>query len=312
MKNECSIVQDLLPLYAEDMVRVDTAAFVQAHLEHCGACRDAYKKAKQVLPEQNAPDTAPLLTLRHKLNTKKLQTIAVTALFLIALFVSLFAVLDTPIYLPYQEKLITVEQLGDMGVCLTFDTEVTDFSYTVYDDPEGGDFYYCDVQMWTSLWDKLFKKGSGSLTATVTTRQTKPIIFVYIPNNGQENIRVASYDPNAKNRLERGVSYTGTIVLPRLSLWFYFAVAAAALLAAVIVWFFTRRKERVRIWVERIGLYPVSYLISHCIVSGLHWSTYTLPRDFSLIIFLSILLYSAALLLLNRSYAKREAERFVP
>ena len=102
------------------------------------------------------------------------------------------------------------------------------------------------------------------------------------------------------------------IVLPRLSLWFYFAVAAAALLTATIVWFFTRRKERVRIWVERIGLYPVSYLISHCIVSGLHWSTYTLPRDFSLIIFLSILLYSAALLLLNRLYAKREAKRFMP
>ena len=32
MKNECSIVCDLLPLYAEDMVSEDTAEFVKEHL----------------------------------------------------------------------------------------------------------------------------------------------------------------------------------------------------------------------------------------------------------------------------------------
>ena len=32
MKNECSIVQDILPLYVEDMVSEDTAGFVKEHL----------------------------------------------------------------------------------------------------------------------------------------------------------------------------------------------------------------------------------------------------------------------------------------
>ena len=37
--NECKIVQDLLPLYAEDLVSIETKEFVDAHCEGCGQCR---------------------------------------------------------------------------------------------------------------------------------------------------------------------------------------------------------------------------------------------------------------------------------
>jgi len=60
------------------------------------------------------------------------------------------------------------------------------------------------------------------------------------------------------------------------------------------------------LWVERIGLYPVAYIVSHCIVSGINWTTYSISRDFSLIIFLSILLYSGLLLAHNIWYLKKE------
>ena len=33
MKNECSFVRDVLPLYFENMVSEDTAAFVEEHLK---------------------------------------------------------------------------------------------------------------------------------------------------------------------------------------------------------------------------------------------------------------------------------------
>ncbi|MBQ3501344.1 MAG: zf-HC2 domain-containing protein, partial [Oscillospiraceae bacterium] len=35
MRNECNIIRDILPLYAEKIVSEDTAAFVEEHLEHC-------------------------------------------------------------------------------------------------------------------------------------------------------------------------------------------------------------------------------------------------------------------------------------
>ena len=39
MRNECNIVRDLLPLYAENMVSADSRDFVEEHLKGCEACR---------------------------------------------------------------------------------------------------------------------------------------------------------------------------------------------------------------------------------------------------------------------------------
>lgn len=50
VKNEicrCSIVQDLLPLYVEDMVRPDTERYVRDHLAECPACRDELANLKE-------------------------------------------------------------------------------------------------------------------------------------------------------------------------------------------------------------------------------------------------------------------------
>lgn len=306
MRNECSIIQDLLPLYAENMVSSDTADFVAEHLKGCEACRKEYEKTKEPQQVQEVSSKAPLLKLRQKMKAKKMQTIALTAVFVIALLVSAFAVLDAPIYFPYSEEIVAVEPFGDKGMLLVFDERVTDFRYTVYEDPEGGDFYYCDIEAWTSLWDKWFSRGKGKRSATVTARSTNPIIAVYVPNDGRENVGVAKYDPDAENRIEKNVDYKSTIALPRLSLGYYLLLAAAALAALGVAWFLTRKETEIRVWIERIGLYPIAYLISHCIVSGIHWASYSLPRDFSLIIFISILLYSGFLLAYNIWRLKRE------
>ncbi len=312
MRNECSIIRDLLPLYAEKMVSSDTAAFVEEHLKGCEACRKEYERIKEPQRVQEISNPAPLLKLSRKMKIKRIQTIALTAVFVIALLVSAFAVLDAPIYLPYSDGLVTPEQLGDKGMLLTFDEEVTDFRYTVYDDPDGGNFCYCEIEAWTSLWDKWFSRGKAALSATVTTRDMKPVLAVYVPNDGSENVCFARYDPNAANRIEKNVYYESAIVLPRLSLGYFLILAAGALAVLGIVWLLIRKKAELRIWVERIGLYPTAYIISHCIVSGIGWASYSLPRDFCMIVFLSILLYSGLLLAHNIWHLKREIKKINP
>lgn len=309
MRNECNIIRDLLPLYAENMVSPDTADFIEEHLKDCEACQKEFQYMKEPHPMQEIADAAPLLKLSRKIKAKRIQTIALTVVFVIALFISAFAVLDAPIYFPYFEGLITVEQHGDQGIMVTFDEEVTDFDYTVYQDPEGGDFYYCDIQAWTSLWDQWFSKGKEKLSTTVTTRDTKPIIAVYVPNDGSENVCIAKYDPDGENCIETDVNYESIIVLPRLSLGYYLILATAALMVSAIVWFLTRKKAELRVWVERIGLYPVSYMISFCIVSGISTMSYSLQRDFFLIIFISLLLYSGLLLAHNILRLKKEIKK---
>ncbi len=289
MTNKCSIIRDILPLYAENMVSADTAAFVEEHLKGCEDCQKAYEQCKEPKKETNLP----LLKLRRKLKRKRIQTIALTAVFVIALLVSAFAVLDAPVYFPYFEGLITVEPVRDRGLCIIFDKAVTDFDYRLYPDPDGGKLYYCEIQAWTSLWDKW--RGKGALSTVVTPKEPYPITVEYLPNDGSENVPI--YGSERRDR---------AVTLPRLSLGYYLILAAGALAVLGVLWLLTRKKASLRIWVERIGLYPVAYMVSHGIVSGISTTSYSLPRDFCLIVFLSILLYSGLLLAHNVWYLKKE------
>ena len=285
MKNECSIVRDLLPLYAESMVSPETASFMEEHLKDCEHCRKEYERLKApcAVPAKN--DAAPLLMLQKKMAAKRLRTIVLTAVFAVALLVSAFAVLDAPVYLPYTEELLAVEPVGENGLQITFDPSVTDFNYTVYQDPDGGNFYYCDVEAWYSLWDRWFPGGEEQRTAVVFPAKPYPVTVMYCPNDGTESICVYG---------EAGEG--GSIALPRLALGYYLILAVLALAVLFAAWLVAKGRPRQRAWIERIMLYPVSYLVSHGIVAGFRVISYSLVRDFRLILFVSLLLYCGLLL----------------
>lgn len=306
MIHECSVVRDLLPLYAENMVSPDTEEYITRHLQGCDACRREYAHTREPRPAQEMAGAAPLRLLSRRMTVKRIQIVALTVVIMITLCVCAFAVLDAPEYFPYTEGLVTPTAQGDGGMLLTFDEAVTAFDYTVYDDPEGGDFYYCDIQAWTSLWDRWFSGSKRALSATVTLPQKKPVVMVYIPNDGRENIRIARYDSAATDPIETDIEYEGRVTLPRLSLGYYFLLAAGTLMLSAAVWLLLRRKAAVRVWIERIGLYPAAYMISHGIVTGVCWASYSLPRDFFLILFISLLLYGGLLLAHSIRRMRRE------
>ena len=285
MKNECSIVRDLLPLYAESMVSPETASFMEEHLKDCEHCRKEYERLKAPCAVPAQDDAAPLLMLQKKMAAKRLWTIVLTAVFAVALLVSAFAVLDAPVYLPYTEERLAVEPVGENGLQITFDPSVTDFNYTVYQDPDGGNFYYCDVEAWYSLWDRWFSGGEEQRTAVVFPAKPYPVTVMYCPNDGTESICVYG---------EAGEG--GSIALPRLALGYYLILAVLALAVLFAAWLVAKGRPRQRVWIERIMLYPVSYLISHGIVVGFRAISYSLVRDFRLILFVSLLLYCGLLL----------------
>lgn len=301
MKNECSIIRDLLPLYAESMVSPETASFMEEHLKDCEHCRKEYERLKApcAVPAQN--DSAPLLMLQKKMAAKRLRTIVLTAVFAVALLVSAFAVLDAPVYLPYTEELLAVEPVGENGLQITFDPSVTDFNYTVYQDPDGGNFYYCDVEAWYSLWDRWFSGGEEQRTAVIFPAKPYPVTVMYCPNDGTESICVYG---------EAGEG--GSIALPRLALGYYLILAVLALAVLFVTWLVAKGRPRQRVWIERIMLYPVSYLISHGIVAGFRVISYSLVRDFRLILFVSLLLYCGLLLAHSAWGLKKEIKEIAP
>ena len=54
-RNDCSIVQDLLPLYIEEMLQPDTVEYVEDHLSGCEGCTDLLAELKSA--DSPAPDT---------------------------------------------------------------------------------------------------------------------------------------------------------------------------------------------------------------------------------------------------------------
>ena len=301
MKNECSIVRDLLPLYAESMVSPETASFMEEHLKDCEHCRKEYERLKAPCAVPAQDDAAPLLMLQKKMAAKRLRTIVLTAVFAVALLVSAFAVLDAPVYLPYTEERLAVEPVGENGLQITFDPSVTDFNYTVYQDPDGGNFYYCDVEAWYSLWDRWFSGGEELRTAVVFPAKPYPVTVMYCPNDGTESICVYG---------EAGEG--GSFALPRLALGYYLILAVLALAVLFAAWLVAKGRPRQRVWIERIMLYPVSYLISHGIVVGFRAISYSLVRDFRLILFVSLLLYCGLLLAHSVWGLKKEIRETAP
>ena len=76
MKNECSFVRDVLPLYFENMVSEDTAEFVKEHLENCPACAAELESMKvlktlEITADTQANDEKMLMAFAEKWNRKK-------------------------------------------------------------------------------------------------------------------------------------------------------------------------------------------------------------------------------------------------
>ena len=90
MKKECSIVRDVLPLYFENMVSDETAAFVEEHLKTCSECAaelEAIKTGKQIdeaAALQNKNDADGLAAMKKKIRMKKWIAISITAVCLLA------------------------------------------------------------------------------------------------------------------------------------------------------------------------------------------------------------------------------------
>lgn len=85
MKQECSIVQDLLPLYVENMVNADTAAFIRAHIEICPGCAAALaamqgdKEAEAAEARRRENDAQVIAAMRKKVARRVFRSVAAVA-----------------------------------------------------------------------------------------------------------------------------------------------------------------------------------------------------------------------------------------
>ena len=93
MKTECSIVRDLLPLYAEDIVNPETAQYVKSHLAECSECQAELESLKtgeglaaiEKRPTSEEAGSKPFKTIMKRINRQFYSVAYAALIFLIFL-----------------------------------------------------------------------------------------------------------------------------------------------------------------------------------------------------------------------------------
>ena len=328
MNKDCSIVQDLLPLYAEDMLREETKEFVDAHLAQCEACRAELAALKaDVKP---APVSAqPLRDLKRQLRRKKLTAVLLAVALALTLAPAGFAYLTAPQYLPYDETEWTItrspraladgsimaDELTDLSgiesISVNLLTPVSGTEVTSTQDPDSGKTVYfitawrTPLDTWRGAFDKTGDAPNAHSVIDRTQREADALqgalgkvesartLFTL----DATNCTAVYYSPNngQDDVLLCGSMDGGVISLPRLALGYYVLLSFALLITLCIAFFLCRRKKIGKV-LGHLALIPACYLLGHLLVKGFVTTSYQMQRDFSLIILTTALLYAAALL----------------
>ena len=329
MDKNCSIVQDLLPLYAEDMVREETKEFVAGHLSQCETCRAELGALKaDVKP---APVSAqPLRDLKRQLQRKRLTAVLLAVSLALTLATAAFAYLTAPQYLLCDGtdwSVIRLSEDGERNITYFFDagrdiycgtppftnhsnheltaaitqvdlilqTPVSGTKVESMIDPDSGKTIYF-ITAWRTLLDEWLGNfdavGKSSSIITLDTTNCKAVY--YAPNNGTPNAVLCG-----------SLGDGGVISLPRLALGYYVLLSLVLFIALGIAAFLCRGKNVGRP-LARLALIPASYLIGHLLVKGFTFTSYQMQRDFSLIILAAALVYAAVLLAASLRRQKQE------
>lgn len=123
MNKECAIVQDLLPLYEEELLQEESKKFVEIHLQSCRECRRLAEQSKIPLPAEVKPGGASKKMMQDiTLKLTTIQIFFVAIAFVLAMsttitndnqgFVLTFAILGAVTYLFYRSVLVAVLLAG--------------------------------------------------------------------------------------------------------------------------------------------------------------------------------------------------------
>lgn len=204
MNNECSIVRDLLPLYTEDMVSEETAAFVRGHLTHCEACRAEHARmSESASPPESAAEggEVPLTAFRRRWNRRKRRMIGLTAL-LTAVLVLLASYFLGSGFMKRGDVVLLDYAVSEDGTTLTFETAVvSSMGYTRGFSDRGGGVKPHYLEFYSTFGGLNSSLGARS-EFTLTLDEDDTEIFFTRPRGGSELVLEKNADgvwqrPNA-------------------------------------------------------------------------------------------------------------------
>lgn len=84
----CNIVRDLLPLYIDDVLSIDSKNFVESHLESCSDCKKEYELMKEELIIPRETKDNGLQSIKKTLKNKKIKNILLSIILTAVIIIS--------------------------------------------------------------------------------------------------------------------------------------------------------------------------------------------------------------------------------
>ena len=269
MKLPCSVIHDLLPLYAENMVEPDTKDLVDQHLTECPDCQKRFSEI-ETSPEPPVETIKPLQTLRKEIRKRRWYTAILAALCVFIIVFTYFFHVTSMKYVPWQDELIEVVGVETIN-------------------PEE---YYSDD-------GHLPIDDEAAPVPTVA-----PVMQAFSTNQGSNHQTQSYYESTyypVPDRLIYGFEQPqkllwgtpmdgGTEVLPRLALGYYLLIAAALAGLFGLLWGIFRKWDYS--WILRqLFFAPVSYILSHLLLKGIRTTSCFMEHDFLSILLMALAVY---------------------
>ena len=299
MKVPCSVIRDLLPLYAEKMVEPETENLVVEHLADCSECQQKLfamkEKAKPAIET-----TKPLLNLKKQIRRRRWRAVAIAALCVFIVLFTCFYHAGKMNLLPWKEGLMQVKGVETITPENRFG-RTYHMLYGDYNEKYAPENYTGEAliistdssvvgTMCTQSWD-----DDGTLTAVLqgigrdsysmnTGGTARELVLYPVPD------RIIYGYGNSQELLWGEPLNGGTEVLPRLALAYYLLIAAALAAVSGLLWFIFRWKKA-GIIMRQIFFATAAYIAAHLLLKGTKTTSYFMGRELYFILMIAIALY---------------------
>jgi len=284
----CEIIEDVLPLCAENIASEATNRMVEEHIETCEKCRERFQKMKEatnIVPTDIG--MMPMKKLQKKINRNRISGMVLSGL--VVLLCSILAVihLNSPIYFSGSQEAVSLIIEGEDGVEVFFVEKVT--GYDVDKSEVNGVTEY-SIICWSTIWDRVLGREMES----------KNIFEIF--EGIEEGDRILFYSPGLEHdEIIYGDDYDngGRITLPRLVLNYYFAFAVLLLAAGILTCVLLRKKDKKYI-AAKLTLVPFSYVVASIMVLTGKGDIYNAQYYFTGIVLVAVVCYLLLYYLLGR------------
>lgn len=284
MKLPCSVIQDLLPLYAEDLTSDESRTLVEEHLPQCDTCSKTLKELQEPKPVTAVTDMVPLQLMKQLLRKYT------------AFWCLLVGCLVAAIVFAFLGRMTTAESAPYVKGVFSFGRNADGYLFAAITNkaPDGVDYqveYFYDeygrecmaIAGYTSpLLRSLCVNRAG---ATLVAR-SDTIRYVYYCDQSRNGKLTLLSGPS-----DYAVSGSGAI-LPRLVLNYYL-FASLALAVVFFLLALLLRKRASGLTLLHTALAFNCYALAHLAVKGLNGITYFLQQDLAFILLTAITLFGA-------------------